>query len=313
MQHYKYATLKKLHINPDLSFLKQFLQANIKFLFTYPKSIWYSQRYNQGEKFILVNTNIYPYFYNYNQNQKEANDPLNTSLYLLTATTESYILNYPNLKPNTFSEKTRKEVSEKFNQNFQALNSLINIRLVEDQQQPKLDLPVAFYARILYAGVVANSNFASAAQGAANKKTINEESYRFCLEKFMEKIEFADAESISIVMFSLANFGVFEENVWRSLIEHLKAKSFTPEFTHVANKTPHVFRYEDVDVKHVKSNYLDQFGNKLFLEGYLPVFQAFSSLNKALEKGVNAEDMINVLNSKFPKVKDEVHLFNASI
>lgn len=312
MQHYKYATLKKLHISPDLSFLKQFLKANIKFLFTYPKSIWYSQRYNAGEKFILMDTNIYPYFYNYAQNQKESNDPLNISLYLLSATTESYILNYPNLKPNTFSEKTKKEVLEKFSENFQSLNSLINIRL-EDQQ--KLDLPVAFYARILYAGVVANSNFAAAAAAAAQsaKKTINEEAYRFCLQKFLEKIEFADAECIAIVMFSLANFGVFEENMWSSLIGNLKAKSFAPEFTHVTNKTPHVFRYEDLDVKTVKSQCLDEFGNKLFLNGYLPVFQAYSALSKASENGVEAKDLLSDLVRRFPEIKDEVSLFNASI
>lgn len=311
MQHYKYATLKKLHINPDLSYLKQFLKANIKFLFTYPKSIWYSQRYNAGEKFILMDTNIYPYFYNSAQNQKEANDPLNTSLHLFSATTESYILNYPNLKPNTFSEKTKNQVSVKFNENFQSLNSLINIRL-EDQQ--KLDLPVAFYARVLYAGVVANSNFAASAHsGNEGKHTINEESYRFCLGKFMEKIEFADAESISIVMFSLANFGVFEENVWRNLIDNFKGKCFAPEFTHVSNKTPHLFRYEDLDIKEIKSQYLDQFGNKLFLNGYLPVFQAYSALSKAVEQGVNADDIVKDLVQRFPEIKDEVEIFNAAI
>lgn len=307
MQHFKYATLKQLHINPDISYLKQFIKANIKFLFTYPKSIWYSQRYNSGEKFILMDTNNYPYFYNITQNQKEARDPLNMSLYLLTATTETYILNYPNLSKVVKSEKAIKEVSEKFTKNFSELNSLFNIRL-EDQE--KLDLPVAVYARTLFAGVVANSAFASVSNG---KNTINEEVYRFCLTKFLEKIEFADADSIAMTMFSLANFGVFEQNVWRSLIDHLKGKSFTPEFTHVTNKTPHVFRYEEVDTKQIKSQYLDQFGNKLYVNGYLPVFQAYFALNKAVENGVNAGDIINDLVAKFPEIKEEVQLFNASI
>ena len=53
-----------------------------------------------------------------------------------------------------------------------------------------------------------------------------------------------------MTMFSLANFGVFEESVWKSLAEHLKDKNFAHEFTHVTNKTPHVFRYEEVDTKH---------------------------------------------------------------
>jgi len=307
MQHYKYATLKKLHINPDLSYLKQFLKANIKFLFTYPKSIWYSQRYNAGEKFILMNKNIYPYFYNTTQNKREANDLLNISLYLVTSATESYIMNYPNLKPNTFSEKTRKEVYDKFIESFQTLNTLINVR-IEDQD--KLDLPVAFYARVLYAGVVANS---LSVADPNTKNSISEEAYRLCLGKFLEKIEFADAESIALSMFSLANFGVFEENVWRTLIEHLKAKSFAPEFTYVSNKAPHVFRYEEVDTKEIKSQYLDDFGNKLFVNGYLPVFLAYSALNKAVKKGVNVGDMIVEIEKRFPEVREEVNLFNASI
>lgn len=307
MQHYKYATLKKLHINPDLSFLKQFLKANIKLLFTYPKSIWYSQRYNAGEKFMLMNTTIYPYFYNIGQKQFEANEPLNISLHLATATTESYILNYPSLKPNTFSENTKREVSEKFNHNFQYLNNLINIR-IEDQQ--KLDLPVAFYARLLYAGVLANS---INADNGNSKNTISEEAYKFCVSKFLEKLEFADSESIAVVMFSLANFGVFEENIWRSLIEQLKAKTFAPEYTHVAHKAPHVFRYEEVDTQKIQSQYLDPFGNKLFLNGYLHVFQAYHALHKALERGVNVGDMVVELEKRFPEIKQEVQIFNASI
>jgi len=307
MQHYKYSTLKKLHINPDLSYIKQFLKVNIKFLFTYPKSIWYSQRYNAGEKFILMDTNNFPYFYNIAQYQKEALDPLNISLYLLTATTESYILKYPNLKPKTFSEKTIKKVSEIFRENFQNLNTLIKLRL-EDHKN--LDLPVAVYARILYAGVVANSN---TEVNQSEKNTINEDAYKFCLNSFVDKIEFADAESISMVMFSLSNFGIFDENIWKKLSDNLKNKSFAPEYTQVTYKSPHVFRYEDVDVNSIKSQYLDEFGNKLFVNGFLPVYQAFSSLNKAIENGVNVGDLINNLSRKFPQLKDEIHKFNASI
>ncbi len=307
MQHFNYATLKKLHFSPDLSYIKQFVRANIKLLFTYPKSVWYSQRYNSGEKFILMDTNNYPYYYNFVQSQKELADPLNISLYLLTATNESYILGYPNLKPNTFSQKTMDKVSQKFLENFQSLNNLINIRL-EDQE--KFDLPVAVFARILYASNIANGNSEAKQSG---KNMINEEAYRLCLGKFLEKIEFADAEAISMVMFSLSNFGVFEETVWKTLIDAMNNKNFVPEFTIVTNKTPHVFRYEEIDAKSIKSQYLDDFGNKLFLNGYLAVFQAYSSIIKAHEKGVNCGDIITNLQNKFPELKDEVDKFNTSI
>lgn len=299
MQHFKYATLRKLHVSPDLSYLKLFIKTNIKFLFTYPKTIWYSQRYNAGEKFILRDTNMFPYYYNIDQNNLEISDPINISVSLLTATKESFILRYPNIKPRTFSEKDAKKVQENFDKNFEQLNNILNIRL-EDHE--KLDLPVAVYARILLAAVVANSN-----SDKTLKNSLTKEVYELCIKKFLDKIEFADIESISAVIYSLSAFQFFDDNVWKLLIDNLESKSFVPEYTEVVNKSPHIFRYEELDSNGFSSSYLDDFGNKVFLNGYFEVFLCFYGLLRASQNGVEVKSaLINIIN-KFPEIKDEVH------
>ena len=303
MQHFKYATLRKLHINPDLSYLKLFLKSNIKFLFTYPSTIYYSQRYNAGEKFMLMDTNIFPYFYNPSTNQKENNDPINISLNLLTATTESYILSYPNLKHNSFSEKQKNLVTKKFNDNFKILNNIINIR---SEDSEKLDLPVAVYARMVYSGTIANS-------GEKNKNSFTEENFIFCVKKFLEKIEYADTESLSLVIFALSNFSIYNKDLWEELIANLEGKSFIPEFTQVSPKAPHVFRYEEKKLGEIKSELLDEFGNLLFLQGYLPVYFVYTGLLKAEENGIECGRFLKEMLERFPGLDRNVEKFENSI
>ena len=105
MKHTKYSILRSLYINPDISYIKQFLFSNIKTLYTYPKSIWYSLRLNSGEKFMLHNPNIYPYTYNGRYSNEIDNEPVNQAnklnanlgeleviSYLMKSRKESYLL-----------------------------------------------------------------------------------------------------------------------------------------------------------------------------------------------------------------------------
>jgi len=304
MQHFKYATLKKLHFYPEISYIKTFLKSNIKQLFTYPKSIYYSQRYNSGEKFLLRDVNTFPYFYNINHNEQENSSPLNSSIYLLTATQETLVLKYPNLKQNAFTNANIKKVNEIFNQHFRSLNNLI---ITRSDDKEKLNLPVVIYSRILFASTIANS------RSKGNNTTLDQEGFELCLEKFMEKLEYADSESIAYVMFALSHFGNYNPETWNLLGKHLNDKFFVPEFSQVSPKEPHVFRYEDVDTKTADSDLLDILGNKVFIGGYLPVFLAYSSLTKAMGNGVECKDSLNNLSGRFPGIKEETEMFNTSM
>jgi hypothetical protein len=306
MQHFKYASLKKLQFCADTAFFRTFIKSNIKLLFTYPKSIYYSQRYNMGEKFLLRDPNLFPYFYNQKLTAQEENNPLNISLSLLTATNESFVLKYPNLKPNAFSITNINNVHEQFKKNFANLNSLITTR---SEDRDNLNLPVAVYSRILYASTLANSG----SQNDNHKLYLDQVGFEMCVEKFLEKIEYSDSDSIAYVMFALSHFENYNTNVWNLLKNSLNEKYFMPEFSQVSPKEPHVFRYEDVDVKTAESDLLDSFGNKIFIHGYMPVFLAYTALMKANSNGVNCVEAINNLNGRFPNIKEDIQKFNASM
>ena len=304
MQHFKYASLKKLQFCPEVSFFRTFIKSNIKFLFTYPKSIYYSQRYNMGEKFLLRDPNLFPYLYNHTLNEQERNSPLNFSLSLLTATNESFILKYPNLKQNAFSISNINKVHEEFKRNFSNLNSLI---IARSEDRENLNLPVAVYSRMLYASTLANSGSQS------QKLYLDKNGFELCVEKFLEKIEYSDSESIAYVMFALSHFENYNINIWNLLKNSLFEKFFVPEFSQVSPKEPHVFRYEDVNVKSAESDLLDEFGNKIFIHGYFSVFLAYMSLMKANSNGVNCQEAINNLNRRFPNIKEDIQKFRASM
>lgn len=304
MQHFKYSSLKKLQFLPEISFIKTFLKSNIKSLYTYPRSIYYSQRYNAGEKFLLRDANLFPYYYNNHLNREEELEPLNQSIALLAATNESFVLRYPNLKQNAFSMPKVNEVYDNFRKNFSLLVNLLSTR---SDDIDKLDLPVVVYSRILYASVIANS------RSNSNKLNLGEEGFKVCIDKFMEKLEYADSESTAYVMFALSHFGYYDAETWRLLANSLNEKLFVPEFSLVSHKEPHVFRYEDVDNKFADSDLLDEFGNKLFIRGYMPVFLAYSALLNANGNGVDCQEAIRNIAGRFPNVNQDVENFNSSM
>lgn len=105
MQHYKYAVFKSLYPNPVIHYLKLFFGTHIKTTYGNPKTIWYSLRYNAGEKFILRNYLMYPYTYMPGDIAEETTDPVNLSTKLLCSINEKDAISYFN-KTNKVNDYT---------------------------------------------------------------------------------------------------------------------------------------------------------------------------------------------------------------
>jgi hypothetical protein len=281
MQHPAYGTFGKLYRNPFTSYFGKHLLTNIKTLYTYPKIIFYSARYNAGEKFILDNTEIYPHKYDFNLNQEQVNEPLRLSTKLFTSTREYQILDKINIKDYLGGHK---KVHESLTGTFSHLYYI-------NQLNENIDLPVVVYSRILYAHVLIEKKkfhlTVEVKQNVLDK----------ILSRFLEKIEYADAESIANVAYYLAHTGHKSSATWGILLNNISTKSFYPEFTKVINKNPFIFRYEEIKEKS-NSNF-DKISEALYLNGYRPVVDLYSSLKK-LDLG---HDIQKDLDTRFPDLK----------
>lgn len=263
MKHTKYSIFKALYHNPDISYIKQFFSANIKTLYTYPKSIWYSLRLNYGEKFMLHNPNIYPYTYNGKNDNEIDNHPVNRAsklnanlgeleviTYLLRTRNESYL----KTKLPRYLNESRTEADSTYTELVRMIN-LIN--------SSDLDLPVYVYSQVMY-GYNLNSKYKfNTSTDITDKNDV--------VTKFMSKVEYASAEAATNAMAFLVNTNNFDNNVWNKLLQSFASKEFVPEFTQVSNKTPFLFRYKEVDNKELKNFLLDEVSNNMFLLGKICV------------------------------------------
>ena len=260
MKHFKYSIFRAIYSNPDISYLKQFFSANIKTLYTYPKSIWYSLRLNHGEKFMLHNTNIYPYNYNFLQDNNVDTDPINRANKLNANLTEFEILNY--LISNKVNDQyfTNRMPAILSNVKLETESTYAElIRIVNLVEGKDLNLPVYIYSQIMYGF---NVNF----KHKFNEKLDVTDKNKL-IEKFIEKIEYASAEGVVNAMGYLVNTKNYNAEIWNKLVESLENKEFSPEFTKVCNKTPFLFRYQEVEDKSIKQAFLDDFSNEMFLLG----------------------------------------------
>ena len=118
MQHPAYGTFGKLYRNPLTSYLGKLLFTNIKTLYTYPKTVFYSARYNAGERFILDNTELYPHKYDMVLTPEQENEPLRLSTKLFASTREYQVLSVRNVK-DYFNNQKR--LNENFTTSFKEL------------------------------------------------------------------------------------------------------------------------------------------------------------------------------------------------
>lgn len=285
MQHSFYGSLMKFYKNPITNYLAQFVRTNIKTLFTYPKTIWYSLRYNAGEKFILTNLDLYPYKYDAGLTEEQMNEPVRQSTTLLVATRELQLIEYLDEK---ITKAKREEIVDYFLSSF---NELYYINSLNKE----VDLPVVVFARILYAYVLIKEHNYDV---TADINTLN-----IIADKFIKKVEFADAESISQVLHYLAYVKNTKAD-WGALLDALKKKHFLPEFTKVKNSDPHVFRYIEVEKDSLKKTNFGEIGNDLYIFGLKPVFDAYHAC-KTMGDSINTSDAIKDLEARFKQLSDK--------
>jgi hypothetical protein len=291
MQHPIYGSIQKLYRNPFTSYIAQFLKTNIKTLYTYPKTIWYSARYNAGERFIIDNTELYPHRYDLNLIPEQENEPIRISTKLYSAVKEYQVIDVREVKDYPFFGNTHKKLHDNLISSYSHLCYINEIN-------ENIDLPVACHSRLLYAYVLIERKRFNL------KKKSDPEVLNTILNRFMDKIEYADAESIAQVAHYLAYTGNKDNRIWSVLLSSLNDKLFYPEFTKVTNKNPHVFRYEEVGEKDNKA--FDKVTSDLYLKGYRPVFDLYNALRKV---GVDA-DAQKALEKRFPILKSDSYTFN---
>lgn len=309
MQHYKHAVFKRFYPDPDTNFLKIFFSANIKTLFTYPKTIWYSMRYNSGEKFLLYNPLLYPYGYEFAISIEEENDPVRSSTKMLSAINELEAVRYMDnagiIKTKLSSKKSYMDaLGDNLETSFKQLHDIVRLN-------PECDLPVAVYARILYASAKIN-NSKETFRGVSAQK-IDNETLRNVLEKFIQKLDYADAASISQVLYTLNTFKYYNNSTWKTLIKSLDERHFESEFTKVTNKAPFIFRYKDIPQSSFKVKGMDKLGNSLHLLGYKPIFEAYYAISQAQNNKVNSEEYLKTMGDKFQILREEYENYTKHI
>lgn len=269
MKHVNYGALNFAYQIPVFHYIKAFFNANIKTLAFYPKSLWYSQRYNAGEKFLLHNAQFYPNSYNKILSKETSNEPLNVSTKLIVGLNEKFLLDYTSIQNDKnlpdFLKRYAEPINKNISESFKNLDDIVSFNITNSQN---LNFPVVVWGRLLYAYAKLGIN------PQRNAKKID-----VVISKFMEKINFADTETISLVLFALAKLGNYKQKTWIDILNALKEKSFSCEFTKVQSKVPFVFRYEEVPV--VTSKILDDFNSKLFECGHKEILDVYYALLNA--------------------------------
>jgi hypothetical protein len=296
MQHKRYGLLNSLY--PTSGFLKKLFKANIKTLQTYPKSIWYSLRYNNGERFLLHDQSIYPFNYDTKITQEQESEPVRLSTKLLANINELWNLNYINSygekEKTSFGKNYKNQLCDSLKETYLHLYKIIEY----NRKDESLDLPAAVYARILYASSII-STLKNSKDGdlffSQNENNIFDKNVlNIVLQKFLQKVEYADADSLASVMYALTKFKHFQNEVWTKLIHNLQGKKFTPEFTLVQPKLPFVFRYSEVTPKNLNIYYYSK-----------GVFQADWALRESSRNGVDSAEGIKTFEQRFNLKNDE--------
>jgi hypothetical protein len=259
MKHTKYSICRALYHNPDIKYLKQFFEANIRTLYFYPSSIWYSLRLNFGEKFMLFNPNIYPFTYGGVSGDQVEKTPVNQATKLSSNLTEFEIVTYllKNRTENYILKRLSRDINVIKSETESTYEELVKIlNLVEENN---IDMPVFVYSQVM-------NGYNIGCKYKINQ-SINIIDSNKLINKFLGKIEYSSGEGIVNAMGYLVNTGNWDHNIWNQLISALNTKEFMPEFTKVCNRSPFLFRYREVDEKEMKNNLLDENANQMFLLG----------------------------------------------
>jgi hypothetical protein len=294
-------TLSKYRAPVIKTYLSDLFKGLLRTTWQFPKTIWYSQRYNAGEKFLLHVPYLYPYKYQV-MDQIKSKEPvhmannLNASIENLQAIYyERNVLN----NPNAGQLANEKEFLLTFNQAFFELYKSFEYNI----ENPKFDMPVAVSARTLYAAAYFEriNNFEGNSYKEMEASQIKSEVLEFILNKFLQKIQYADAESISQVLFCLDKFNHYPVDIWNRLIQEISNRNFEPEFTKVRPHFPIFYRYHEVSDAQNCSIHLDKVGNEIFFQGAKPIYETYNAVSRAVYKNnaIQASDYLRHLEEKF--------------
>lgn len=284
MKYNGFGSIAKLYSNFYLNYFKTLFQTNIRLAYWTPqKAILYSTRLFQGEKFLLQNKLLYPYDHSPKSNE-EANKPLSLSISLENSLFEAdtfldYLLEG---EPKHIKDKHSEQVLTNIVEKADILGLTIQ---VEDES--KLDLPVAIYARLIFAKVVGNI--------IKLDLKVSDETFDKTLRLYLNKLRFSDSNSISMVIYALAFRGNRDPNVWKLLFERLGQVSFESEFTKVNNCSPHLFKYRELDSI-----------EKDYQSGDLALHLASVGLQKAVENKISgASEALSQLESRIKLISNQ--------
>ena len=247
---------------------------------------------------------MYPYRYTLVDDLSKVKEPVFLSTKLINSIDNLQAMNYEYLeKKIVASEESKKEFIKNYNSSFYELYKSFEYNI----GNAKFDVPVAVAARTLYAAAYFNN--ANAKENPFKQfefSDIKIETLNFILDKFIQKIQYADAESISQVMQTLTYFNYYNVEIWNKLISELKPKSFEPEYTKVRSSFPLFFRYQEVKMSSLDSIYLGPQGNDLFIHGFKSVVEAYNSLLKASynESKIDSAEICKNLEERFNNLKD---------
>lgn len=244
--------MKGLYNSVEWSYIKQFFKANIRTLYFFPKSIWYSLRLNQGEKFMLYNLNNYPYSYNNDSyNHKRQPEPVNVAQNLINNINEYEVLNVlvNDPKGNKWFRmgmpENKAKCLESANNSYTELVTILNQTV-----QKSTDFPV-----FVYSSIMQGHAFNQKVKFSPDVKVDNPDAL---IGGFVNKIQYASAEGVVSALEFLVSNNNYDQGVWDVIAGSLKNKEFQPEFTHVTNKTPFLFRYVEVSDKERGSSTLTE-------------------------------------------------------
>ena len=199
--------------------VKRLFTTNVKTVYTNPQTIWYSQRYNSGERFILHNES-----FTIPLEEKISHEYLNTPLHLSQELEGKQFEYFPRLY----------EKENSFQKNFDSLTKMFRYADIQ-----KLNESVAVYARYLYASTKVSS-------------TPNEELMNLIFERFLEKIDLADVNCL-LHGLEYINHSQNGKDKIETILRELSKRTLLIECTEVKMKYPHWFRYKESSLENSES------------------------------------------------------------
>jgi hypothetical protein len=293
MKYSNFSSLKQKNIGFFRNLLKHF---NLWPAFVYrKKAISYSDRASAGEDFLLRDFNFFPYSWYSSIKVSDTQDPLNQSTHLIASLSEfQYQFHIQKDNPaKTFEYITTENDARNY------LSELFRIYKLNLSKPDDLsNLPVVVPARVLYAYSIFNVNTNN------NDNDQEKEIINLIISKFISKLEFADVETISQVIYALNKLKIYDRNLWDPIVGALRTKKFAGEYTEVEIILPFLFRYVETSRETFFSKYFNRTERINRYENFFhknkPVHETYLSLKEAAIYIQDYDILVKELERRFP-------------